>query len=64
MNRREAARLGGMSHSHEHMRELNRKSPKSGRRPFPTYDQVQADPRMRARALREIAKGGANHQHP
>ena len=50
MTRREAAQLGGMTHSREHMRRIG-DHPNRGRKPYPTLEQVMADPGLRKRLL-------------
>ena len=54
VTRREAAQLGGMTHSREHMRRIG-DHPNRGRKPYPTLEQASADPRI-ARRLREISR--------
>jgi len=63
MTPQDRARLGGLSHSREHMRRLSRLSPKTGRATYPTYREMQADPRWR-KAIREIQRefGGSPSQ--
>jgi len=58
------AQLGGMTHSRAHMRALAQMRKEPGRKPFPTYAQAKADPRMR-RLIRELQKefgGGATEE--
>ena len=54
MTRREAAQLGGMTHSREHMRRIGN-HPNRGRKPYPTLAEIEADPR-REKRNREITR--------
>lgn len=55
MTPQERGQLGGMTHSRAHMRAISAMRRQPGRKPFPTYAQSQADPRMR-RLIRELKK--------
>jgi hypothetical protein len=54
VTKRDRNQLGGLSHSRAHMKEIGARGNK-GRPRRPTYDQVQADPRV-ARRLRELTR--------
>jgi hypothetical protein len=62
VTRRDAAVLGGLSHSPEHMKRMNQLSPKSGRTRHRDIDEINADPRN-AKTVREIQRRYADQNN-
>jgi hypothetical protein len=62
LTRRDAAVLGGLSHSPEHMKRMNQLSPKSGRTRHRDIEVIQADPRN-AKTVREIQRRYADQNN-